>query len=464
MHNTKLWRAFSSLTTTELKQFGWFLDSPYHNRRAELCLLLTLLKEYRRTQKIPDSVAIWEQVFPEKEYEEATFSHLKRYFLEKLEAFFVINDLRNQDSYTVHIARAYERRGLSEMANSVRNRALKSYRKSENIRSEQLYDVFMLEQMQFTAHEKDRRAFKPGLQNLSDSIDHWFLVQKLKIACTMGSQQKVFRAEYDIAFLESVLETAGQSPWKEMPLIALYLHTFRMLGTNESEIAYHQQSKLLQSHGQLLSQVERRTLFLMAVNFCIRQLNQGINGYLQEVYRLYKNGLEDGWLFERNGLSPWTYKNIVSAGLKLQDFNWVLSFIEGYRSYLPEEFRETFYRYNLAELQLAKGAFREVLRILRFLQVRDPLTHLRARIAQIKAGFELQEFRFVESQLDNLRQILRRKKELAYHKEAYLNFEKLLRRFITLHPDDGVGKTQLHYDLDHTEILAEREWLETKMN
>ncbi|MEM7039298.1 MAG: hypothetical protein AAF570_20150, partial [Bacteroidota bacterium] len=184
----------------------------------------------------------------------------------------------------------------------------------------------------------------------------------------------------------------------------------------------------------------------------------GAGEFLAEVYQLYKRGLDEGWLFERGQLTPWTYKNVVSAGLKLKDLDWVGEFIERYRTDLPEAAEVTFYRYCRAEFQFAKGEYRAVLRTFRFLQLKDPLTHLRARILQIKACFELGEFQLLEAQLENLRQLLRRKKELVYHREAYRNFERFLRRRMGLTPSDD--RSAYLRDLAATEIVAEREWLE----
>jgi hypothetical protein len=85
---------------------------------------------------------------------------------------------------------------------------------------------------------------------------------------------------------------------------------------------------------------------------------------------------------------------------------------------------------------------------------------LRSRILQIRAGFELEEFRLIESQLENLRQLLSRKKELAYHREAYRNFERFLRRLMALSPDDD--REAFLSELEGTEIVAEKDWLEEK--
>lgn len=455
--NGKLWQALCALTGTELKQLGWFLDSPYHNRRADVRDLFDVLKVARAADLPPEKRDVWVQVYPDRSWSDPDFRHLCRYLLARIEEFLAINAFRRQNALQLGVAEAYDTHGLPDLAAAVRERISKKLEKGAGHRAQGLLEAFRLEQMRYQAHAQGARSFRPGLQGISDALDRWYLVQKLKLACTMGSQQKVFRAEYELGLLDPVLEMAVQDPWRDEPLVALYERTYAMVSGRDAAQAYRDQARLLAAHQQLLTDEEARTLYLMAINFCIRQLNQGLQEYLPEVYGLYKKGLADRWLFERGQLSPWTYKNVVSAGLKLRDFDWIGDFIADFRADLPEDVRFTFHQYNLAELQLARREFPAVLRTLRFLQIKDPLTQLRGRILQIKAGFELGEFRLVESQLDNLQRLLRRKKELAYHREAYRNFERFLRRLMGLAP--GEGRADLLADLEGEEIVAEKDWL-----
>lgn len=460
MVNSKLWRAFTAFTPTEVKQFTWFLESPYHNQRADTVALYRAMKEFRKEGQTPEKEQIWKLALPDRPWVDTDFRHLCRYLLALLEEFLAINAWRKTDDIRIRTAEIYAERGLGDMAAAVVRKTQSKLVNKTGQGTASLLNAYLLEQVAFRAHEPEKRSFRPGLQAMSDTLDRWYLVQKLKLATTMGSQQKVFRAEYELGLLDEVLGLASRPRWQQEPLVALYARTYEMLSDADPEAAYRSQIDLLVQNASLLNPDERRTLFLMAINFCIRQLNKGLSNYLSEVYQLYKRGLEEQWLFEYGQLSPWTYKNIVSASLKLRDFDWADHFIEQYRDYLPEELRRIFHQYNLAELQLAKGDFRDVLRTLRYLYIKDPLTQLRSRILQIRAGFELEEFRLIESQLENLRQLLSRKKELAYHREAYRNFERFLRRLMAMSPDDA--RDVFLSELEGTEIVAEKEWLEEK--
>lgn len=463
LEKSRLWKVFLVLSRAELKRLKVFLASPYQNQREDVCAVIELLMQVNKQRKMPSGEEFWEFVYGNEDFSPDNLRHLMNYTLQAIERFLVHQDFaKDKFSQQWRLAEIYQNKGLEDLTETTLNRSFKTLKGQKIPESDRLLRQFQYHQLRFRAHDEKGRSFRSGLQELSDSLDVWFVAQKLKQACAMLSQRKMFQADYQLELLEPVVETAARSAMKDEPLVAVYLATYFMLLHPEDEDFFVRQTTLLGQHQGLLSSEDQRTLYLMAVNYCIARLNKGEKEYLQEVYHLYQLGLKDGWLYEKNELSPWTYKNIVSAGLKLGDHTGVEGFIEKYRDRLPDEFRFIFSQYNLAELQLARGEWQKVLRSLRFLQIKDPLTSLRARIAQIKAGFELGEIQLIEHQLDNLRQLLRRKKELTYHKTSYRNFERLVHKLIRIRPGDELGRERFLEEVDSAELLVEGEWLREK--
>ncbi len=138
-------------------------------------------------------------------------------------------------------------------------------------------------------------------------------------------------------------------------------------------------------------------------------------------------------------------------------------FIDNYRDRLPEEARENHHRYNLAELQMAQGQYREVLRSLRFLQFKDPLTQLRSRILLVKASLELGDHPLAEYQLAAFRKLLIRRKSLAYHRENYLQFVRIVGRILLLEPGDDASRLAIRQEVELAEAVVERHWLLEKV-
>lgn len=202
---------------------------------------------------------------------------------------------------------------------------------------------------------------------------------------------------------------------------------------------------------------------MIAINFCVKQLNFGNRDYLKILFALYWNGLETKWLFEKGILSPWTYKNIVSVGLKLALYDQITRFISQYREKLPLSHREDFYQHAQAELLFAKADFQQVLRTTYNVQLKDAITRLRVWIIRIKACYELREITLLEYQIENLSQLLRREKRSAYHKQHYLDFVAHMSRLIRILPNATEAIKAFSEQLDSSEAYLERKWLKDKL-
>lgn len=458
--SSKLWRALSVFSKKELGRLHRFLLSPYFNTRKDVTVLFELLWKALKKGNAPENEALWKAVFGDQPYEVKAFRHLQSYLLKLVEDFMVVEGkMKNRAEGRLELAKRYGEHGFKGLEASALHQAQKALA-SEGLRDTGHFErALAYNALQYNAVSVQQRSLREELLDWSGALDDFFVLAKLRQACSMIAQRRVFKTEMRLGFLEEVLKRVESADYEAKASIDIYFQAYRMLTAEKGAQHYSRLVEELETHSGLFPITEVRSLYLMAINFCIRSLNQGHGSYGAEVFQLYMKGLQDGWLLENNRLSPWTYKNIVSAGLKLQRFDAVADFIENYRTFLASEFQVDFYRYCIAELHFGRREFQLVLRTLRYVQIRDPLTNLRARILQIKAAYELQEFQQVEYQLDNLRQLLRRKKDLAYHKGQYVEFERLTRRVLQARPDDKAQWKKLRNEIASFKGLVEREWL-----
>ena len=455
----KWWRTLGSFSAKEHRTFAKFLASPYFNTRQDLQVLYKQASERLSEEQEPEGETLWRAVHPDRPFDRPAMRHLQSYLLKQMEAFLVhqwaASDLAR---HRMDLAEAYNSKGLGGLEASALHHAAKALDKNQQKDDAHFQRVLRYHELQYNAVSQQQRSVREQLLDWSGALDDFFVLMKLRQACTMVAQQGVFKTEMRLGFLEAVLEAVEAGDFGKEPAIGIYFHAYKMLTSEAGESHYSHLVNEMQSHGDLFPEAEARAIYLMAINFCIRSLNRGLPSYGAQVYELYMKGLADGWLLENGRLSPWTYKNVVSAGLKLRRFDSVEDFIEGYRTALPPNFQYDYHRYCLAELQLARGDFQQVLRTLRFVQIKDRLAHLRARILQIKAAYELGEFSMVEYQLDNLRQLLRRKKDLAYHKGHYVDFERLARKLVSLGPN-AEQRAKLENEIAGFQGMAEMDWL-----
>jgi len=198
---------------------------------------------------------------------------------------------------------------------------------------------------------------------------------------------------------------------------------------------------------------------LLAINFCIQQLNAGHKSYLRQAFLLYQEGLNKALFIEDGTLDRFTYNNIALAGLGLKEFDWTISFLDTFKEYIPLPYRTQTYKYNLANLYYKKGAYEKALPLLQFTDFKDVLHNLEARKILSIIYFDTGEFDALESLLISFTRYIRRQDDLGYHKKNYQNFAYFLQKIIRLHPKKEENKRELKENILLQERVAEKEWL-----
>gem|GEM_PF-2269122 len=459
MNSTKLSIVFSLLSAYQINDLGKFLRSPYFNHRADVLHLYEYLRDEKAWQE-QSREAVWNHLFPDVPFVSADFNRLVSRLYQLVESFLIhwlqpIDDLQA----SMELAKWYTARQQSELARKTLERISKSRAKAGLQSADLTLDHYRLRRALYNTSSHVKQRFGAGLSELNRDLDSFYFLEKLKLGCSQLAQRNLDAEEVELDLLPQVLTLVYKRSFEKEPLLGAYYWAFQMVALEDGAAAFQSLMALMEVHKKFFPLDEQRAIYLIAINYCIQQLNRGQASALQAVYKLYQMGLREEWLLENGLLSAWTYKNIVSAGIKLADFAWVSDFIEDNRERLPLDFRDNFYKYNLAELQLARGDFRDVLRTLRFLKFSEPLTHLRSRILQIKACMGLGDLPLAEYQLTSLKKLLQRRKSMAYHKENYLAFIRLTQRLLYWEPGDLESLNRLEGEIQAVSALVERNWL-----
>ncbi len=258
-----------------------------------------------------------------------------------------------------------------------------------------------------------------------------------------------------------LIALAEKKEWQEVPAVSVYLNCFRMLSQPADE-SFFQAFKmdLLRNDGHFAPD-EMKNLYLMAINYCIRCLNEGAEQYYREVLDLYQPGIESGYLFENGFLSRFTYHNIVAAGLRAGELDWVRQFIHSHKNSLQRRYRESSFSFNLARLEYTLRHFDPVLSLLQKANYADPLLNLAAKTLLMKTYYEQAEYDLLQSHLDAMRNYIRRKKVIGYHKKNYQNIVRYTEKLLKINMLDKPAMEKLRTAIEREEVLTEKEWLLT---
>ncbi len=454
---TELLYALSPLERREARRW---LQSPAHNLREDLPRLYeALLPEVAHSPAEPDRQKVWERVFPGSPYNDQEYRLRCSYLLGVLEDWLIWQHRQTQaiDGGAVLLA-AYRERGLER---HFRRRLPREEERLEQspLRSPEYHlTQYLLERERYLQDSKGERRSPKNLQEQDDALTSALLGMKLRQACLALAHERVSDARYRLAFVEEALHWAQIPPYCDVPAVAVYRDAYLSLSRPDDDPAFRRYRESIARHVHHFLPEDTRDLLLLALNTCIRNINQGRELYLREALELYRLGLESNLLTEQNYLTPYTYNNIAGIALRLAEYDWAEDFVNHYRNQLAPEHQAPLYALNAARLAYARKQYKAALRFLQSADYRDFFHQMTARILQLKIYFETGETDLLAAHLKNTRALLRRRRA-GYHEHNYQNIMRLTEKLLRLQPYDTQAREALRRRMETTEPLTEREWL-----
>jgi hypothetical protein len=184
------------------------------------------------------------------------------------------------------------------------------------------YKNYQLEQEHFEQAASQSRMRATNLQAIVDSFSVSFIIETLRYACTAISHKDLYATNYTIPLLAETLALANQTPYLNIPAIQLYYQAYMALTVPKDTTHFELLKSNLLKHEALLPTKERKDSYTLAISYCIRRINSDESQkFIQEVFELYKHGLKNKTLLNNGVLNRFTYKNIASAGLRLQEYD-----------------------------------------------------------------------------------------------------------------------------------------------
>ena len=461
MKNHLFFELFNTFSKKELRQFKKFVRSPFVTHRTDMELMFNFITDTKNEGKPhPSKEIIFKKTFPDESFDDLKYRNTMSDLRELMEEYLLWAYLK-EDKWKAQLklAAIFRQRNLPKHFSRTMKKATQSQKKQATKNLDYFQNILdsQAEQLQFKTQSK--RTDELNLQEISDTHDILYLSQKLRHACTQLSHQAVFSKEYNYGLLPYLIEIIEKEGLLNIPAVAIYYYAYRFMTEAYSLIYFQKFKNSLFEHGSLFPENEVKDLYLSAINFCIRKVNEGEDTFSTEVWELFEKGLKTEVLLENNRLSRFTFNNIVAAGIKITAFDRVKEFISTYREKLEPEYQESTVNFNFARLEFSKKNYKEALFLLQTADFKDLVNNLIAKTMLLKIYYELKEFDLLEAHLDSFSVFIRRRDASKFHKTNYLNIIKTVRKLIRINPFVPTEKEALRKQIEETEILTERVWL-----
>lgn len=476
MENSSVWLLFSKLNHIERKHLGLWLRSPLFCRREQPVRLFDYFQECMARKTQPEKDIAFRKTFDENgttawarkkvkaaEKEKSDEQALRLAMSELLdltEHFLAYKEcFDNPNHYHLRVAAAYRKRGLEKPFFQHIQSAENAWEK-QPFRDTEYHDALAgIEYERYRLLSVGQRTIPLNLQAVSDQTDRAYFARKLREACFALSHQVVFKAEYDLGLLNALVEHIAHTPHLlELPAIGLYYYCYQFLKSPENEALFQQFKNALLVQMQQLPAEEQRNLHLLALNYCIKQVNLQKNDYIRETFELYQSALKSDLLLENGTLSHFAFNNIVAVAIKAGEMDWAEQFIENQVVFIEKKHRESARSLNLARVAYFRRDTGKALLYLQQADYKDLINNLIAKTIQMKIYYETDEYDVLEAHLENMRNYIRRQRLIGFHKVNYLNIIRFAKKLARMNPNSRAEKTALRAQIEQETDLTEKEW------
>ncbi len=433
MLESKMLNLLRKLGPKQLKKLGDFVASPYFNKKGEAILLYNYLMKYKPTF---DHSALTKEkafsfIFKDQKYNEKEIGYLMSNMVKLTETFLMHEKAAEMpvESY-MHLLELYQDWDMEPSFFQWLKTARKTLAKYPFKNANYYYFEYLLSNIENTYFDKKKKhVHDQSLQNAINHLEEFYLAMKLKYCCEMLNRRVVMESTYEIRFLDEILAHLDNNPISENAYISIYGNILRAMLYKDDFKYFQLLKEQLAEHADELPKDELRTMYLFAINYCVKNTNSGNDQFLREIFELYKHMIESKLIFEKDYVSPWSYMNIVVASVRIGEYEWTEKFIKQHKKHIDPKFKLNAYTYSLAYLYFHQKDFNKALELLNKVEFDDIFYIVASKALLLRIYYELDELGPLWSLSESFRLYLRRNKLVAEGKrEVYVNLARFVNR------------------------------------
>ncbi len=466
MKTSRLWKLLRSFDKKEVKELKKFVASPFFNQREDVVKLYDELMDCIHIKKItPTKEDVFRYVYPKEAFNAAQIHLISSLLYKVLEQYMTYCELHeNEVNAKIQLASAYRKRKLED--HFIRTLGeTQSLHKKIKFQNAEYYDLsyqIMSEEFYFQADNQRMEAYK--LQDISDNMDTAFITKKLRQSCDLLSHQAITKKQYDFGLQDKIMEYLEAQEAIKIPAVSAYYYCYKMLKGQKEEDFEHFKA-IITENASIFPDSEVKDLYLAAINFCIKRMNDENLEYVRNAFSLYQQMLEKDILVEKNVISRFAFRNIVSTGVVLKEFDWVEKFIKNYTPNLEINYRESMSNSSLGRLNYERGKLKEAMVLLQKADYSDLLLNLSAKTILMKIYYELDEYDLLSSHLVAMNIFIKRHKNvLGYHSTNYTNIVHYTQKLNDLNKLDKSVVAKFIQEINSETVLTERKWVLKMLN
>jgi len=421
----------------QIKKFGIFLISPYHNNNSVVIKLFDSIKTYS-----PEFInaglereTLWKSLFPGREFQYGVMKNLIHELQKLTERFLSFEKYSSgKFEYDMNLLDALLDKKLITLFNK-NAKLLKAQMLKSNIDLNYFYNKYILESKELNYLYLNKNAYyKPGNStgNPNESLLIFFFINFFNSNYNSMHESILYNNPYNNEYLNSVSGFFNISPVKNNKYASIFSSVIdTLLNPNDESIFYGLKNLFGKNSGRLGKELRYNVLTAL-INFCNFQIMKGNTKFIKEQFIIYKMMIESGNYNngKDNFINPYMYANIVSMAANLRQFSWAERFIEKFKNKLDTSHRDQCFLFAMVSLNIKRKKFDTAMEYLSKLKSGDVIDKITIRRFQLMLYYESGYFDELHSLIDSSRHFITYdNKSSARAKSIFKNFLYFVNKF-----------------------------------
>ncbi len=470
-----------SLSVSEFSRFIRFVESSFFNTdKSVLTLLYTLDKKIleKRTFDEAAQKEVYEYVFLKKKESLKTFTKKQKAMLgakmglltKLVKQYLIIIALEENSACEKELlySKLLEKKQFNVMSRQLnkdkknieatRVKGIKTYNYAFRV-EEGLLDFY---------YQNGRLMDEDNIDELVSYLDINYLLNKLSLQLAALSMSRVYaKKKFNIDSISAIDDLLNIEAYSAIPLVKVYSVAVDLMKTNTSE-DYQRLLHLLDVYQTEIPHKNLVDFYVVAVNFCLYHLRKGKLEYNRKLFELYKRQDEKNLLLEGNLLPISKFRNLVGISCRLGEFEWALTFIEKYESFIHKPVRESVCNHGYGLVAFHKGDYKKAISYLIRVKSGNLSYDNNGRILLYKSYYEMDkdyDERSVQMFRSAKKYFGENKAMATSHKKGIQNFVRLLINLYRFQHQEGkIRLERIQEKLDNFDYISEKQWLQDKID
>ena len=438
MKKSILIEILSSFSRKEMKEFSEYIISPFFNKNQSLIRLYNFLRikypEFNKEEV--EKKTVFSELYPGIKYNDGFMRTL--IFGLSAQAENYLSYIRCKSSfYKDKTFLLYELNDRQLDRHLEKNLKLVSKKlEAEKVRDNEYFlDKYNLENEKYLYYFRkkpdvyEKIVVKTELQEMTDYLSAFYFSSIAGDYTRLYNLKKIYNFEFDTGRIDKFMEIFSEESINKIPAARISYYELLLFTQRDDLSAFYRLKEQLELYEESLDKDHVYNIYVNLINFCSRKITEGYKELENEVFALYKRGLEKN-ILPFHGTSYFRfYTTVAETALRLKEFEWTKIFLNRYKNRLPEKIRDNTYNYAMALYDFETGNFSSSLEILSKVKYNDVYHKLKCKCLTAMLYYELGYTVQLLSHIDAFNHFIINDKLLNWERKLYYSvFIKYLKK------------------------------------